>query len=159
MPQLDASVYAGQIFWLFISFVLLFLLMRGLIVPRLQGIFFHRETYIETLLEKAKALQQQTEILLEKDEQSLQQARAHAEKKILETVESLRRLKDSEKITAEASFQQTVADLEKKLQQERLLIFAEAETACERLALAIKEKILQDKKLPLSIHEKKIDNE
>lgn len=38
MPQLDVSTYSSQIFWLVISFLLLFAVVRGLATPRLTQV-------------------------------------------------------------------------------------------------------------------------
>lgn len=37
MPQLDVSTYSSQVFWLLVSFLILFVVVRSLAAPRLMG--------------------------------------------------------------------------------------------------------------------------
>ncbi len=42
MPQLDVSTYSSQIFWLIVSFAMLFAVVRGLASPRLSRVLGER---------------------------------------------------------------------------------------------------------------------
>ena len=53
MPQLDISTFLPQLFWLLISFGLLYLLLSKFCLPQLSMIFEKRETKISEALKKA----------------------------------------------------------------------------------------------------------
>lgn len=54
MPQLDFSTYAGQIFWLFVSFVVLYVLMARVGLPRMASVLEERRLTIDTDLQGAE---------------------------------------------------------------------------------------------------------
>jgi F-type H+-transporting ATPase subunit b len=53
MPQFDTSTFISQLFWLLISFSLLYLLISKVCLPRLILIFSQRDAKISEALEKA----------------------------------------------------------------------------------------------------------
>lgn len=82
MPQLDISTYAPQITWLVITFVLLFLVMWKVIVPRISGALEVRQRRIEDNLAQAAELQKEAEAVLEAYDAFLASARADANQMI-----------------------------------------------------------------------------
>jgi F-type H+-transporting ATPase subunit b len=54
MPQLDTHYFSSQIFWLLISFGLLFLVVRYLFIPRMRHIINVRNLNIEEKLQQTK---------------------------------------------------------------------------------------------------------
>jgi F-type H+-transporting ATPase subunit b len=71
MPQLDISTYAPQIIWLVITFVILFLVMWKVIVPRISDALEVRQRRIEYNLARAAELQKEAEAVLEAYDASL----------------------------------------------------------------------------------------
>ena len=59
MPQLDPSTYVSQVFWLIVSFSLMLLIMRFVIVPKISKIIDERQRYIENFVRRAEKLQEQ----------------------------------------------------------------------------------------------------
>ena len=53
MPQLDFSTFPSQIFWLAVIFVLLYLLMARVALPRVSAMIDARKARIEGDLERA----------------------------------------------------------------------------------------------------------
>lgn len=76
MPQFESAFYTGQIFWMLISFGLLFLWITFIIFPMFQDIFDAREKVIQTHLKQAEKINKQAENLAK----SMQEARALADK-------------------------------------------------------------------------------
>ena len=58
MPQFNFATFVPQIFWLIVSFLLMLILMKCIIVPRLSGIAEARKHYIENYIKKAEKLQE-----------------------------------------------------------------------------------------------------
>ncbi len=60
MPQLDQSTWISQLFWLAVTFGLLWLFVRSYVAPRLQKIVGTRESAIGGDLESAEAARKRT---------------------------------------------------------------------------------------------------
>jgi len=54
MPQLHFHTFPGQIFWLVVSFVLLYWLMVKVALPRIEKIIAERRDRLDDDLEKAR---------------------------------------------------------------------------------------------------------
>ena len=47
MPQLEITTFPSQIFWLVVSFLMLYLIMSRIIIPRISFVIKKRETEIK----------------------------------------------------------------------------------------------------------------
>ena len=47
MPQLDIHYYPSQIFWLFFSFIILFLVVKFFYIPKIDNILYKRQKQID----------------------------------------------------------------------------------------------------------------
>ncbi len=47
MPQLEISTFPSQIFWLVVSFLILYIIMAKVIVPRISSVIKNRENEIK----------------------------------------------------------------------------------------------------------------
>ncbi len=78
-PPFDASSFAGQLFWLAVSFGLLFLLMSKVALPRIAAVLAMREGTIESALAAAAKAQAGAEAQAQALEASLGKARTNAQ--------------------------------------------------------------------------------
>ena len=78
MPQLDTSTYVSQVFWLVVSFCLLLMIMRFVIVPRIRVVLDARARYIENYIRKAEKLQENALASLEKYDRTIAEAKIRA---------------------------------------------------------------------------------
>ena len=69
MPQFDAAFYTSQIFWMLISFGLLFLWITFIIFTMFQDIFDARQLVIQKHLKQAETINQQAEALIQKTQE------------------------------------------------------------------------------------------
>lgn len=79
MPQLDITTFSPQIFWLAISFILLFVLMSRLVLPRVDKVLGQREERIGGNLEKAEKLKAEADAILAAYQKAMADARAQAQ--------------------------------------------------------------------------------
>ncbi len=78
MPQLDITLYPPQIIWLVISFMLLYLAMAKLALPRISEVLEKRRDRIDGDLDKAAVLKDEADEVLAAYEQSMAEAKAQA---------------------------------------------------------------------------------
>ncbi|MEX2520984.1 MAG: F0F1 ATP synthase subunit B' [Paracoccaceae bacterium] len=79
MPQLNFDSYASQIFWLAVSLVVLFLILKNIALPRIAAGLEERADKIEDDLDRASAFRNQAEAAEAAYEKALADARAKAQ--------------------------------------------------------------------------------
>jgi len=89
MPQLDPAVFVPQLFWLAVSFLVLFLLMKTVAVPQVGRAIDARKRQLDGDLGRAAELKAQAEGVLAAYERALTTARAEAQTTLRETSERL----------------------------------------------------------------------
>ncbi len=92
MPQLDWGTYPSQVFWLCISFVLLWWILSRIVLPPLQAILKQRQDRLASLLERADQLQAQAAELEKKDTERREEARLLCEQRIESSIRETRDL-------------------------------------------------------------------
>ena len=128
MPQLDPTTFVPQLFWLAITFVLLYLAMWKLVIPKIGEILQDRQIRIDNDLERAEHLKVEAEAAREAYEKLITDGR----QKALEIIKTV-----AEKTTAETTAQHDA--LTEKL--------AAQTSKAEKQINAVKEKALNEIRL------------
>lgn len=79
MPQFDVSTYTSQVFWLVITFGVLFLLVWRVMAPRVADVLENRQKRINDSLGKAADIKKEAEAAIEAYEKALAESRAEAQ--------------------------------------------------------------------------------
>ncbi|HKP23361.1 MAG TPA: F0F1 ATP synthase subunit B' [Dongiaceae bacterium] len=79
MPQFNPEFFAPQLVWLGITFLVLYLLMSKLILPRITSILNQREDRIDGNLQRAEALKEEAAQVLAAYQKAIADARAQAQ--------------------------------------------------------------------------------
>lgn len=143
MPQLDVATFLPQLFWLAASFLVLYLLMKFLALPRVGAALAARRSRIEDDLARAGALKAEAEAAFAAYEKSLAAARSKAQAMLRESAEEFaaeaaRRQRDlAQRLAAEAA----AAEKEIAAAKERAL--EDLKTMAFDLAREIADKLLQ----------------
>jgi F-type H+-transporting ATPase subunit b len=141
MPQLDITTFIPQLFWLAVTFFVLYLLMKFLALPRVAAALAARRRRIDEDLAGAAALKSQAEAAFAAYEKSLATARAQAQALIRESGERLaaeaaqRHRELAQKLVLEAA----AAEREIAAAKERSL--AEIESLAPELAQTVAQKL------------------
>ena len=78
LPQLDVSTYPSQLFWLAVTFVVLYVLMSKVALPKIADVLEERQERIESDLGKAEQLKTEAEAVRADYEKAVAEARASA---------------------------------------------------------------------------------
>jgi F-type H+-transporting ATPase subunit b len=78
LPQLDIQTYPSQIFWLVVTFIVLYVLVLKVAVPRISEVLGEREERIADDLDKAETLKKEAEQVRAEYEKALTEARDKA---------------------------------------------------------------------------------
>ena len=87
MPQLDVATYPSQLFWLFISFLTLYVILSHFVIPRVSHFLLERSEAIDGRLREASLLRQEAEVLLNDYEEILGGARVEARHRYMEVAQ------------------------------------------------------------------------
>ena len=79
MPQFDSTTFASQLFWLFVTLVVFYLVLRNVALPRIGGALEDRRGKIDGDLEKAAAHREDAEAAMAAYEKALAEAASEAQ--------------------------------------------------------------------------------
>jgi F-type H+-transporting ATPase subunit b len=79
MPQFDPTFFTTQLFWLFVTFALLYVLMSSLAMPKIGAVLEERQRKIDDNLDKAAQLKAEAETAIALYEKALAESRVQAQ--------------------------------------------------------------------------------
>jgi F-type H+-transporting ATPase subunit b len=79
MPQLDPTYFPTQLFWLVICFVILYLVMWKIALPRIADVLRERQERVDDDLEKAESLKADAQQVLETYQKTMADGRNEAQ--------------------------------------------------------------------------------
>lgn len=88
MPQLDPAFFGTQLFWLAVSFIVLYFLMSRLAMPQIAGVLKQREDKIQGDLETAQKLKEESKSVIAAYEKALADARGEAQAMARQTTDA-----------------------------------------------------------------------
>jgi len=142
MPQLDVSFYAPQIFWLFITFVALYLLLARVALPRIGGMIEQRRDRIADDLDEAARFKAQTDDAIVAYEESLATAKAKASAIAQDTRDALGAETDKERIKVEASLSEKAKEAETRIAKTKQQAVANIKEVAAETAQAVVQKLI-----------------
>ena len=144
LPQLDIETYASQIFWLIVTFIVLYFLVAKIAMPRIAEVLEGRQERIEDDLDKAETLKKEAYLVKVEYEKALSSAREEAH-------EATRRAQDEiakHSAEVEALANQKVAnmlkDAEHRIEAARTEASSEKETVTDTLEQNVARDIIGD---------------
>ncbi|MDQ0313941.1 F0F1 ATP synthase subunit B [Amorphus orientalis] len=140
-PAFDAAQFPSHLFWLAISFGILYFLMVRVIVPRLGGILEDRRDRIAGDLGEAERLREETDAAVEAYETELAEARKKAHAIAQERREQIKADNDARRRKAEEDLSGKIAAAESQIADIKAKALGEVETIATDAAEAVLETI------------------
>jgi len=142
LPQMNPEYFASQVFWLAITFGLLFVLLSRVTLPKIAGALAGRKTRIESDLAAAETAKRSASDALAEYEAALAQARGRAlalaeenRKRIMAEIEALKSAKDAEVLDA-------MSQADARIAAERVRAEGSIRAAAAEAAASIVERLL-----------------
>jgi F-type H+-transporting ATPase subunit b len=119
MPQLDPSTFPTQLFWLAVTFVVLYLLMWRVAIPRISDVLQERQERIDDDLQKAEQLKADADAVLESYEKAMAEGRSKAQEVIREAAAKIAAESADRHAALTAKIAEQTAEAEARIAQER----------------------------------------
>ena len=143
MPQFEqADTFVSQLFWLAITFGVLYLVLRYAILPRIADVLESRQDRIANDLEEAEKLKRESEEALKAYEEALATARARAQE--MAAAAKAEATKDSERRSAEleAKLAEDLKTADARIQDVRAEAVSGIRSVAQETAQAITSKLI-----------------
>jgi len=134
LPQLDTRTYPSQIFWLIVSFSLLYWLLKTKAIPRIADILETRQDRIGADLDRAARLRADAEAALKKHDAILAEAQAKAQRRLREAQERLAAELARHQAELDADIAKRLRDAEGRINAAKTAALAEVATVAAEVA-------------------------
>jgi len=119
MPQFDPAPWAGEIFWSLVVFLVLYLLIARVFIPRVQGTIDDREDRIASDIGDARRLRDEAQADMNAAAAEMAQARAQAHKVAAEAAVEAKALAAARQAEEEARLGQALSAAEARIAEAR----------------------------------------
>jgi F-type H+-transporting ATPase subunit b len=151
MPQLEISTFVPQLFWLAVTFGLLFLLMAKIGLPRVGGLIEARRRRVDEDLGRAAQLKSEAEAILAAYQQTLAKARAEAQTAVRETTERMAAEAAERQRQLSDSLARKTAEAERQIAAAKQRALSEMPEIAIEVARSITEKVTGSTANPASL--------
>jgi F-type H+-transporting ATPase subunit b len=141
-PPFNKETFASQLVWFAITFVLLYLLMSRLALPRVGGIIEARSGQIEGDLSEAQRLKDDTEAAMAAYEKTLGEARANAQAIAAKTRDSLMAEAEERRKTLEAGLHRKLEEAEASIAKTKTAAMSNVRSIATEAASTIVERLI-----------------
>ncbi|MGE0725180.1 MAG: F0F1 ATP synthase subunit B' [Alphaproteobacteria bacterium] len=124
MPQLDATKFAPQLIWLAIAFVVLYVLMAKVALPRVSEVLEARADHINDDLRRAEQAREEAESVMLAYEKALADARAKAQAEAKTATDAVQAMAQQRSGEAGAALAAELAASERQIAEARTAALA-----------------------------------
>lgn len=141
LPQLNTATYLPQVAWLALTFILLYLLMSRVALPRVAQVLQDRQDRIEDDLQKAEALRAEAQGVEHAYEKALSDARSQAAAVLSEAQAEISAQAARRQADFAAALAEKTADAEARIAAERQAALADVATIAADAARQLAAKV------------------
>jgi len=144
LPQLDVETYASQIFWLIVTFIVLYFLVAKIAMPRIAEVLEGRQERIEDDLDKAETLKKEAYLVRVEYEKALSSAREEAHEATRRAQEEIAKHGAEVEALANQKVANMLKDAEDRIEAARSEASSEKETVTDTLEQNVARDIIGD---------------
>jgi len=144
LPQLDLETYASQIFWLIVTFIVLYFLVAKIAMPRIAEVLEGRQERIEDDLDKAETLKKEAYLVRVEYEKALSSAREEAHEATRRAQEEIAKHGAEVEALANQKVANMLKDAENRIEAARTEASSEKETVTDTLEQNVARDIIGD---------------
>lgn len=138
MPQLDPTWFVSQLFWLLVTFVLLYVVLSRKVLPAIQGILAQRQNTIASDISQAQLSKTRAEDAKQTYEKALADARSKAQALTNEAMLAHKAKSEQAARDMDAQAAKKLAEAEKKIEAKKQeLMTALTPTAAELTSIIV----------------------
>ena len=153
MPQLDFSTFLPQIFWLFFSLSILYLILSRYALPRISDVIEERKDIIAHDIDKAKEYSADTDKAIEDLNLKITEARSESQQMINNSILEIKNSNELKKNKLFEDIKSDVSAAEKVIHENKDLALKDIANVCKDLSFEMLDNLSIDK-----IDKKKISN-
>jgi len=144
MPQLNSTTFLSQMFWLIVSFSIMWMIVGNFIVPKIADIIQRRQRKIDDYLAAAEEFKQATQELISRYETTLSRTEQEVAKYQTDAEKSLQEQKQAMSAEVSAQLEQKMNNNKQDLHDIQNSVKAQIDDLASNLA----EKVLLKLNLP-----------
>lgn len=137
MPQLEISTYLTQIFWVITTFIVFWMVMDHVIIPKISDTIEARKRKYDDYIIKAEEINKKALATLERYESTLAAAKSKASEQIKANEDALKKMIDEREEEITQQLKLKMAEHEKKLEADKASTMAKIEDLSKIAAMAI----------------------
>lgn len=137
LPQFQAQYFPGQLFWLAVSFLVLYLLLKNVALPRIAQPQEARQAQRSADLAVAAEANEHAKQVLATYEKSLSMARQQSQQKLAAITQAAQDHAAQQQKAQQQQLQQKLAEAEKQIAANRVKALAEVPAAASAVTQAI----------------------
>ena len=142
LPQMDISTFPSQIFWLVVTFSILYIFMWKFVIPKLRIIIEERRDKISNDVNEAEKLKSEAEEILNKYESEISSSNQDAQKIITEARNQSDEYIDKVKKENEAKITSMIEDSNMKIKEQEKKSKSKIEKATLEIIKSISAKFI-----------------
>jgi len=142
MPQLDPAVWPTQLFWLAITFGILYLVIWRIALPRIADVLEARQRKLDDDLKKAAALKDEAETILAEYEKMRADAQASAHAVLQKTQNAMKAEAERQSHDVAAKLSKQTEEAEARIAEAKTAALASLEGTVSEVVAAATEKLI-----------------
>lgn len=142
LPQFDPSSYPSQIFWLTVSFAILYIFFSSKTLPDISSVLENRREHIESDMDTAERLKEEAKETQESYETALNESRAKAAAARMQASDKIKAKTETEMQALREKSEQEIAALETRLTKTRQDAMDDMDSIAAEIASIAAEKIV-----------------
>ena len=137
MPQLEISTYLTQIFWVITTFIIFWMVMDHVIIPKISDTIEARKRKYDDYIIKAEEINKKALATLERYESTLAAAKSKASEQIKANEDDLKKMIDEREEEITQQLKSKMAEHEQKLEADKASTIAKIEDLSKIAAMTI----------------------